>query len=58
MMSEAWLGLINQRLAQQLRFLIEADRLKAVVRRNRVSDSSRNENIAEHSWHLIRNPRD
>ncbi len=40
------------RLAQQLRFLIEIDRLKAIVRRTYLVDGSRRENDAEHSWHL------
>ncbi len=34
------------------RFLIELDKLKLVNRRSVVSDQSRNENSAEHSWHL------
>lgn len=32
--------------------LIELDKLKAVYRRSYISDKSRNENSAEHSWHL------
>ena len=40
------------RLARQLRFLVEIDRLKAVVRKTRITDKSRYENSAEHSWHL------
>jgi putative hydrolase of HD superfamily len=39
-------------LASQLRFLLEADRLKSVVRGNRIADGSRRENTAEHSWHI------
>ena len=35
-----------------LRFFMEADRLKNVERRNWLSDGSRRENTAEHSWHL------
>jgi putative hydrolase of HD superfamily len=41
------------RLAQQISFLIEADRLKSVVRRTPLIDASRLENSAEHSWHLV-----
>lgn len=52
MMSEAWLGRIEARLSTQLRFLIEADRLKSVIRGSRIADGSRRENTAEHSWHL------
>lgn len=39
-------------LARRLAFLAEADRLKAVLRANRLVDGSRRENTAEHSWHL------
>ena len=42
----------NDRLTRQLAFLIEADRLKTVLRRTPISDGSRPENSAEHSWHL------
>jgi putative hydrolase of HD superfamily len=40
------------RLAQQLRFIAEIDRLKAVVRRTPLLDRSRRETDAEHSWHI------
>jgi len=33
-------------------FLIEADKLKNIIRRTSLVDSSRQENSAEHSWHL------
>jgi putative hydrolase of HD superfamily len=52
MQSSAWLDSIEDRLRRQLVFLIEADRLKNVVRGNRIADASRRENTAEHSWHL------
>jgi putative hydrolases of HD superfamily len=39
-------------LDSQLRFLLEADRLKGVLRQSRIIDGSRRENSAEHSWHL------
>jgi putative hydrolase of HD superfamily len=42
----------NPRLTQQIAFLVEADRLKHVLRRTPVMDASRLENSAEHSWHL------
>lgn len=46
----------NSRLDRQLRFLIEADRLKEVLRRTRLIEphgvESRFENSAEHSWHI------
>jgi putative hydrolase of HD superfamily len=52
MRSYAWLGGLDPRLVRQLRFLMLADRLKGVVRASRISDGSRRENTAEHSWHL------
>ncbi|WP_304452431.1 HD family hydrolase [Nocardiopsis sp. YSL2] len=45
-------GVDNERLNAQLRFLLEADKLKRVLRRNLLVDGSRRENSAEHSWHL------
>ncbi len=51
-MSERWLGDLDGRLRQQFSFLLEIDRLKTVVRGNRIADASRKENTAEHSWHL------
>src|SRR5688572_17456106 len=45
--------MVDDRLEQQVAFLIEADKLKKVLRRTPLADSSRRENSAEHSWHLI-----
>lgn len=42
----------QERLAQQLAFLTEIDRLKSVNRSSLIVDGSRVENAAEHSWHL------
>lgn len=42
----------DERLERQIRFFLELDRLKTVVRRNYLADGSRLENDAEHSWHL------
>ncbi|WP_084692167.1 HD domain-containing protein [Parafrankia elaeagni] len=42
----------DSRLARQLAFILEIDKLKSVVRRSRLADGSRAENDAEHSWHL------
>jgi putative hydrolase of HD superfamily len=39
-------------LDRQLRFLLEADQLKSVLRQSPLIDKSRHENSAEHSWHL------
>ena len=44
--------MIDDRLRRQLEFIIEADRLKSVERRCWLTDGSRHENTAEHSWHL------
>jgi putative hydrolase of HD superfamily len=43
----------GDRLARQVAFLIEADKLKTIIRRTPLVDSSRLENSAEHSWHLL-----
>src|SRR4051812_40587968 len=42
----------HDRLARQMAFLVEADQLKNVLRRTPLTDNSRPENSAEHSWHL------
>jgi putative hydrolase of HD superfamily len=39
-------------LENQIRFVLEADQLKTVLRQSPISDGSRRENSAEHSWHL------
>jgi len=43
---------VPERLAAQLRFVLEVDRLKDVVRRSPLLAADRRENDAEHSWHL------
>ena len=43
---------IEERLAAQLRFVVEIDRVKQVLRRNILTDGSRAENDAEHQWHV------
>lgn len=40
------------RLNKQMRFIIEIDKVKSVLRRNYLTDGSRRENDSEHSWHL------
>lgn len=42
----------NARLAQQIRFIVEVDRLKEIFRQSLLTQSRRQENDAEHSWHL------
>ena len=43
---------LDQRLAQQIEFIVEIDRAKRVLRRTLLMDKSRRENDAEHSWHI------
>ena len=45
-------GVDHERLTSQLRFILETDKLKRILRRNTLVDDSRRENDAEHSWHL------
>jgi putative hydrolase of HD superfamily len=45
-------GETGGRLDAQLAFLMEADRLKQVLRATTLADGSRRENSGEHSWHL------
>ena len=40
------------RMSQQLAFAVELDKLKGVLRQSLLTDASRRENSAEHSWHL------
>lgn len=40
------------RLTQQIQFVIEIDQLKTVLRQTLLTDASRQENTAEHSWHI------
>jgi hypothetical protein len=42
----------NQRLTQQIEFIIEIDKLKNILRQTLLTDSSRRENTAEHSWYI------
>lgn len=44
---------MESRLRKQLDFILEADKLKNVIRRNFLMDDSRRENTAEHTWHTI-----
>ncbi len=39
-----------ERLLKQIEFLVEVDKLKTILRRNYISDGSKRENDAEHSW--------
>jgi putative hydrolase of HD superfamily len=44
--------MISERLEQQIRFIVEVDKLKEIFRRTACIQSRRPENDAEHSWHL------
>jgi putative hydrolase of HD superfamily len=41
-----------ERFKRQIEFILEADKLKKVERRTTLLDVSRQENSAEHSWHI------
>jgi putative hydrolase of HD superfamily len=43
---------MTARLDAQFAFLMEADKLKQVIRATTLADGSRRENSGEHSWHL------
>lgn len=43
---------MDRRLTQQIQFVIEIDKLKTILRQTRLTDNSRQENSAEHSWHI------
>lgn len=42
----------TDRLGRQIAFMVEVDKLKEVFRQSRLINSGRQENDAEHSWHL------
>ncbi len=42
----------DERFNRQIEFIVEADKLKRVARRTTLLDRSRQENSAEHSWHI------
>ncbi len=43
---------VRERLARQIRFIVEVDQLKEIFRQTVLINSRRPENDAEHSWHL------
>jgi putative hydrolase of HD superfamily len=43
---------MNDRISRQLSFLAEIDKLKKIIRQTALTDVSRQENTAEHSWHI------
>src|SRR4051812_45110041 len=42
----------NERFERQIRFILEIDKLKTILRRTYLLNIDRAENTAEHSWHL------
>jgi putative hydrolase of HD superfamily len=42
----------EKRLQQQIQFIVEIDKLKKIVRQTPLTDQSRKETDAEHSWHI------
>ena len=40
----------NEKLEKQLQFIVEIDKVKAILRKSKLFDESRFENDAEHSW--------
>ena len=43
---------MDERIAKQLTFALEIDKTKNVFRQTHLSENGRNENDAEHSWHM------
>ena len=43
---------MNERMEKQLAFCLEIDKVKNVFRQTHLSNNGRNENDAEHSWHM------
>lgn len=43
---------MNERMEKQLEFALEIDKVKNVFRQTHLSGHGRNENDAEHSWHM------
>ena len=43
---------MDERLKKQLDFILEADKVKNIMRQTYLADGKRKENDAEHSWHL------
>ncbi len=41
-----------ERLQKQMKFILEADKVKNIIRQTYLADGKRRENDAEHSWHL------
>ena len=44
--------MIEQKLKNEIEFIIELDKMKSTFRQTSLIDNSRRENDAEHSWHI------
>ncbi len=42
----------KERFEKQIKFILEADKEKSIFRQTHLSDGSRQENDAEHAWHM------
>lgn len=45
-------ALLVERIEKQLKFIMEIDKLKKIVRQSYITDASRKETDSDHSWHL------
>lgn len=43
---------MSERIEKQLDFALEIDKVKNIYRQTHLSNNGRNENDAEHSWHM------
>ena len=50
-MNKEVLGM-DERLKKQIEFILEIDKEKNIFRQTHLSDHGRNENDAEHAWHM------
>lgn len=44
--------MVKDRLNKDIQFILELDKMKSILRQTSLIDGSRNENDAEHSWHI------
>ena len=51
-MENGWRRMSAENCTQQMKFILEVDKVKQIIRQTYLADGSRKENDAEHSWHL------
>ena len=44
---------MNERLQKQMNFILEIDKEKNIFRQTHLTNHGRNENDAEHAWHMM-----